>query len=155
MPSIANEKELFSVCSSSLDLVLKVNMVTTSPRTLESILPHVDQSESLDMYSFQRVIIFFDEELLEFLVKVNDHSSLYVSRSLKNETDPPPNESSLLLDIVLETSFSLPLSIDHLPSSLSSELIPISNNESNRVQKKSQRMKRSFGGMSSAFGHHV
>jgi hypothetical protein len=155
------------VCSPSLDLVLVVDMVTPSIGTLESILPHVDQSESLDMYSFQSIILPSDEELLEAMVKVNEHSSLSVSSSLKNdtqsivhfpvsthehssfsvssslknETDPPPIESSLLLDIVLEPSFPPPVSIDPLPSSLSGEPIPISNQESNRVQKKSRWMK--------------
>jgi len=61
IPSIANEKDPLTVFSHSLDLVLTVEMVTTSLGTLESILPHVDQSESLDMYSFESVIILSGE----------------------------------------------------------------------------------------------
>jgi hypothetical protein len=47
------------------------------------------------------------------------------------------------------------VSVDPLSSSLSGEPIPISIQESNRVQKKSRRMKQSLGGMSPASGHHV
>jgi hypothetical protein len=78
-----------------------------------------------------------------------------MSSSLKNETDPPPIESSLPLDLVLEPSFPPPVSVDPLSSSLSGEPIPISIQESNQVQKKSRWMKRSLGGMSPASGHHV
>jgi hypothetical protein len=85
----------------------------------------------------------------------HEHSSLSVSSSLKNETDPPPIESSLPLDLVPEPSFPLPVSVDPLYSSLSSEPIPISSQESNWVQKKSQWMKQSLGGMSPASGHHA
>jgi hypothetical protein len=70
MPSISNEKEPLTVCSSSLDLVLTVDMVTPSLGTLEPVLPPVDQSESLDMYSFQSIILPSDEDLLEAMVKV-------------------------------------------------------------------------------------
>jgi hypothetical protein len=71
----------------------------------------------------------------------HDHSSLSVSRSLRNEIDPPPIESSLPLDVIHEPSFPPPMLVDHLTSSLSGEPIAISNHESNRLQKKSQRMK--------------
>jgi hypothetical protein len=85
----------------------------------------------------------------------HEHNSLSMSRSLKKETDPPPIESNIQLDLVLEPSFPSPLSVDPLSSSLSSEPIPISIRESNRVQKKCQREKRSLGGMSPTSGHHA
>jgi hypothetical protein len=75
----------------------------------------------------------------------HEHSSLSVSSSLKNETDPPPIESSLPLDLVHEPSFPLPVSVDPLSSSLSGEPIPISIQESNRVQKKSWWMNEAWG----------
>jgi hypothetical protein len=61
----------------------------------------------------------------------------------------------VLLDPVLEPSFPLLVSINRLSSSLSSEPIPISIQESSQVQKKSQLMKRRVGGMSPSFGNHV
>jgi hypothetical protein len=61
MYSISNEKEPLVVPLYYLYLVLIVDMVTPLPRTLESILPSVDQSESLDMYFFQIIILSFDE----------------------------------------------------------------------------------------------
>jgi hypothetical protein len=45
MPSIANEKEPLAVYSSSLDLVLAVDMVIPSLGTWELVLPPVDQSD--------------------------------------------------------------------------------------------------------------
>jgi hypothetical protein len=47
---------------------------------------------------------------------LDEHSSLSLSSSLKNETDPPPFQSSLTLDHILEPSFPPP-----------SENVPISN----------------------------
>jgi len=55
------------------------------------------------------------------------HSSFFVSSSLKNATDlpPPPIYLILLLDIMTETSFPLPMSVD--PLSSSGENLPISS----------------------------
>jgi hypothetical protein len=50
-----------------------------------------------------------------------------VSISLKNETDPPPIELSIPLDLVPEPSFPPPVSVDPLSSSLFGEPIPISS----------------------------
>jgi hypothetical protein len=47
-----------------------------------------------------------------------DHSSLFVSSSLKTETNPLPIESNILIDIVIEPSFPPCVSIDPIPSSL-------------------------------------
>jgi hypothetical protein len=63
----------------------------------------------------------------------HEHSSFSVSSSLKNEMDPPPIESSLILDTVLETSFLLPMLVDHISSSISSETITSSIQESNQA----------------------
>jgi hypothetical protein len=46
---------------------------------------------------------------------------------------PPPIESSIFLDLVTEHSFHLPMSVD--PLSSYGEHLPISNQESNQVQK--------------------
>jgi hypothetical protein len=88
-------------------------------------------------------------------IDTHDHSSLSMSRSLKNETQPPPIDSSIQLNLVHEPSFPLPVSFDPLSCSLSSETIPISSQESNRVQNKNLGMKQRLGGMSPASGHHV
>jgi hypothetical protein len=55
-----------------------VNMVTPSLGTLELVLISVDQSDSLDMYSFWSIILPSDEDLLETVVKVNEHNSICV-----------------------------------------------------------------------------
>jgi hypothetical protein len=57
MLSTTDEKEPLIVCSSSLDLDPTVDMVTPSLGTLESILPPVDLSKSLTMYSFQSIVL--------------------------------------------------------------------------------------------------
>jgi hypothetical protein len=142
MPSIANEKDHLIVCSYYLDLVQELDMVTPFLGTSQFVLPPIAQSESIDMYSFQSVILLSNKELLEAMVNFNEHSSLSVSRSLKNETnsyehsslslscslkneiDPPPIESSLLIDPVLEPSFHFPVSVDHISSSISIQPIP-------------------------------
>jgi hypothetical protein len=49
-------------------------MVTPSLGTLESILPPIDLSESLTMYSFQSVVLPSDEDLLEAMVESDEHS---------------------------------------------------------------------------------
>jgi hypothetical protein len=63
MPSIANKNRLPNVCSSSLDLVLIVDMINPSIGKLEPVLPPVDQSESLDTYSFHSIILLSNENL--------------------------------------------------------------------------------------------
>jgi len=61
----------------------------------------------------------------------HEHSSLSVSRSLKNEINPPLIESSLPLDLVTKPSFPLLVLFDPLYSSLSGEPVPISIHEAN------------------------
>jgi hypothetical protein len=123
-------------------------MVTPSLGTLEPILPPIDHNNYLDMYSFQRIILLSNEDLLEAMVKVYENSSFLVSISLKNQTDDyehsyfpmsiylknetyiPPINSSLPLDLVLKPSFHLPVFVYRISSSLSGEPIPISSQES-------------------------
>jgi len=97
----------------------------------------------------------FVSSLLKNETYNHEHSSFSMSRSLKYETDPPPIELILPLDLVPKTSFPSPISFDPLSSSLFGEPIPISGHESIRVEKKIQRKKQILGGMSLAFGHHV
>jgi hypothetical protein len=68
----------------------------------------------------------------------HEHGSFSMSSSLKHETYPPPIKSSLPLDLVLEPSFPLPVSIDPLSSSFSGEPITIIIQETNQVEKKSR-----------------
>jgi hypothetical protein len=75
---------------------------------------------------------------------LDEHSSLSLSSSLKNETDPPPLQSILTLDRVLEPSFPPP-----------SENVSISNQKPKRGKKKSHWRKRCLGGRSPASGHHA
>jgi hypothetical protein len=86
MHSTLNEKEPLSVCSPSLDLDPVVDMVNHSIGDLEPDLPLVTPIESLDMYSFQSVVLPSDEDLLEAMVKGFEQSSFPMSSSLKNET---------------------------------------------------------------------
>jgi hypothetical protein len=65
---------------------------------------------------------------------LDEHSSLSLSSSLKNETDPPPLQSILTLDQVLEPSFPPP-----------SENVSISNQKPKRGKKKSHWRKRCLG----------
>jgi hypothetical protein len=118
MRSIANEKEPLTVCLYSLDLVLVVDMVTPSLGTLELVLHSVDQSESLDMYSFQSIILLSNEDLLEAMVNVHEHSSLSVSSSLKNETENYEH-SSLSMAILLKNETD---NYEHSSLSVSSSL---------------------------------
>jgi hypothetical protein len=69
------------------------------------------------------------------------YSLFLVSSSFKNETYTSSIESSILLNIVLEPSFHPPVLVGPFSSSISSEHIPISIQESNHVQKKSRQMK--------------
>jgi hypothetical protein len=73
-----------------------------------------------------------------------EHSSLSLSSSLKNETDPPPFESSLPLDQILESSFPPPIT-SSLSSSPFGEHIPISSQKSKQVKKKSEGGKNAWG----------
>jgi hypothetical protein len=75
-----------SLYAPSLDLDLVVDMVNHSIGDLEPDLPLVTPTESLDMYSFQSVVLPSDEDLLEAMVKGFEQSSVSVSSSLKNET---------------------------------------------------------------------
>jgi hypothetical protein len=85
-----------------------------------------------------------------------DYEHIYfpLSSSLKNETNPPPINSSPPLDLVPKLSFHMLVSLDPLYSSLSREPIPISIQESFRVQKKSWWMKQILGGMSPTSRRH-
>jgi hypothetical protein len=69
---------------------------------------------------------------------------LSLSRLLKNETKPPPLQSILTLDRVIEPYFPPP-----------SENVSIHKQEPKRGNKKICRRKRRLGGKSSAFGHHA
>jgi hypothetical protein len=66
-----------------------------------------------------------------------------------------PTESHLPQDSVPKPSLPPPIPIDPLSSSLFVEPIPISNQESKRVQKKSRQMNQSLEGMSPTSGHHT
>jgi hypothetical protein len=72
-----------------------------------------------------------------------DHSSLSLSSLLKNETNPPPSESSLPLDQVIEPSFP--------PRT---ENIPICS-QMPRQRRRVVRGKNAWGGRSPASVHHV
>jgi hypothetical protein len=75
---------------------------------------------------------------------LDKHSSLSLLRSLKNEIHPPPSETSITLDRVLEPSFPRP-----------SENIPISNQMPKGGKKKSCWRERCLWGRSPASGHHA
>jgi hypothetical protein len=75
MPSTANEKEPLTICSTSLDLDPVVDMVNPSMGVLESDLSPITPIESLDIHSFQSIVLPSDEDLLEAMVKVYEHSS--------------------------------------------------------------------------------
>jgi hypothetical protein len=97
---------------------------------IDIILTHVKQSlESLDPLE---------------IPGLNEHSSLSLSSSLKNETNPPLSKSSLPLDRVLEPYFPPP----HAN-------IPISIQMPKQGKKKRQRRKRCLGGRYPSSGHHV
>jgi hypothetical protein len=154
MSSTTNEKEPVIVFSTSLDSYLVVDMVNPSMGSLEHDISPVTPIESLDIHSFQSIFLPSNEDLLESMVKVHEHSSLYVSRSLKidnhehssfpvssslkTKTYPPQIESILPLDLVPEPPFPMLVSVDPLSSSLSGQPIPMSSQESNQVQKKSR-----------------
>jgi hypothetical protein len=65
MLSTVNEEELLTVFSSYLDLNLTVDMVNHSLGTLKYTLSPIDLSKSLTMYSFQSIVLMYDEDLLE------------------------------------------------------------------------------------------
>jgi hypothetical protein len=81
MPSTSNEKEPLTVCSTSLDSDLVVDMVNSSMGDLEPDISPITPIESLDIHSFQSIVLPSDEDLLEAMVKVHEHSSLSVSSS--------------------------------------------------------------------------
>jgi hypothetical protein len=83
MPSTANEKEPLTICSTYLDSDLVVDMVNLSMVALESDISSITPIESLDIHSFQSIVPLFNEDLLEAMVKVHEHSSLSVSNSSK------------------------------------------------------------------------
>jgi hypothetical protein len=87
MPSATNKKDSLTICSTSLDSYLVVDMVNSSMGDLEPNIFPVTPIESLGIHYFQSIVLSFDEDLLEAMVKVHEHSSLYVSRSLKNKTN--------------------------------------------------------------------
>jgi hypothetical protein len=127
---------------SNLDRV--VDMVNHSIGDLQPDIPLITPTKSLDMYSFQSIVIMSNEDLLEAKVKGFEHSSLSLSRLLKNETcthdhnplsmssalkneiDPHPIYLNLQLDLIPKPSFPPPISFDPLSSSLSGEPILIS-----------------------------
>jgi hypothetical protein len=69
--------------------------------------PPTMQVSTLNMISTQ-VRQSFDSSHPLVVPGLDEHSSLSLSSSLKNETDPPPLQSILTLDRVLEPSFPLP-----------------------------------------------
>jgi hypothetical protein len=87
MTSTANEKEPLTICSTYLDLDLVVDMVNPSMGYLEPDISPTTPIKSLNIHSFQSIVLPSDEDLFEAMVRKHDHSSLCVSSSLKNETN--------------------------------------------------------------------
>jgi hypothetical protein len=83
MHSTPNEKEPLSICSPSLDLDPVVDMVNHSIGDLELDLPLINPSESLDMYSFQSVVLLSDEEFLEAMVRGFEKISRFCVKLVK------------------------------------------------------------------------
>jgi hypothetical protein len=86
MHSNSNEKETFNVCLTYLDSDMVVEMVNPSMGDLEPDILLITPIDSLDMHSFQSIILPCNEDLLESIVKTHENSLIYVSISLKNET---------------------------------------------------------------------
>jgi hypothetical protein len=84
--------------------------------------------ESIDIHCFHSIVLPSDEDLLEAMVKTHEHSSLSLSRSLKNETHKHEHSSFSMSRSLKNDKPVYPLS-----SSLYGEPIPISSQESNRV----------------------
>jgi hypothetical protein len=104
--------------------------------------PIIPQVSTLNMISTQvRQSLESSDPLV--VPGLDEHSSLSLSSSLKNETDPPPFKSSLTLDHVLEPSFPPP-----------SENVPISNQTLNEERRKVTE-EMMLGGKVSSLWHHA
>jgi hypothetical protein len=80
MPSTSNEKDPLTICSISLDSYQVVGMVNPSMEDLKPNISLVTTFDSLDIYYFHIFFLSSNEDHLETMVKVHEHSSLYVSR---------------------------------------------------------------------------
>jgi hypothetical protein len=78
-----NEKKPLSVRSPYLDLDMVVDMVNPSIEDLDPNIPLVTPTKSLNMYSFQSVVISSDEDLLESMVKGFEKSPLFRVKLVK------------------------------------------------------------------------
>jgi hypothetical protein len=136
MPSTANEKDPLIECSTSLDSDLVVDMVSPSMWDLEHDLSPVTTIESLGIHSFQSIALPFDEDLLEATVKTHEHSSLFVSSSLKNETNNHDHSS-------LSVSRTLKYETDNYEHSSLSMSISLKN-ETNNHEHNSLSMSSSL-----------
>ena len=116
-------------------------MVTPSLGALEPDCYPIDQSEFIDMYSFQNFIPPSNENFLQSMLKIDAPIVNLVFR-----WDGVPHQ---------EPSFPFPTQRDPISFSLFGEHIPISIWGPTWVEKMSQRKKRMLAGISLAYWNHV
>jgi hypothetical protein len=83
MPSTNNEKDPLNVCLNYLESYLVVDMVNSSMGAFELDITPITPIESLDIHSFQRIFLLSDEDLLEAMVKVHEHSYIFFFKLVK------------------------------------------------------------------------